>query len=257
MLSVLHEPLIFFTTFCLFVSWREFCFMKILKESKAKLIWPFPCHIVCTLFSYWFYHEILLNESMLEQDIAWKKLPAVVYTNTFSNTTSAYSFYFAYWCVTVYDFNAQTHKDSDYQLMKAHHFATLLSLITSDIFGFRRFGINILFLHDLSDIFIALLKITFKYKFSKRIVNTIYVICMFVWIVTRLILFGGYICIWLIWPEFIRRLFAGENLLQALPCLFLIVLLICNLRWTIMLLQLACKSRKSVISKYENKSKYE
>jgi TLC domain len=244
MISVFCHLPTFLISLSWFLSWRFLCYDFMRDESKAKLVWQFPCHIICTLFGWWNFSDLILNPNMVEDDRNGFKC--------YGDTLFGYAFYCAYWTVVFIDFMLQKHKDLDHKLMKRHHIATFFALFTSDLFGFRRFGINVLFLHDISDIFIMLLKLVHKFRFNETLVSIVYVICMMFWIWARICMFSIYICFYIIVPEIQIRLQRGQHIIYATPYIFLLCLVACNCYWTYILLSLSCKKSSEVVKSYEN-----
>ena len=66
----------------------------------------------------------------------------------------------AIWVVTCIYHVFIAERQSDYLVMLGHHFITLYAIGGSYLYGFPRYGLVILFVHDISDIPIDLLKIT-------------------------------------------------------------------------------------------------
>eukprot|EP00656_Telonema_subtile_P024378 TRINITY_DN2652_c0_g1_i4.p1 TRINITY_DN2652_c0_g1~~TRINITY_DN2652_c0_g1_i4.p1 ORF type:complete len:415 (-),score=86.28 TRINITY_DN2652_c0_g1_i4:239-1483(-) len=114
-----------------------------------------------------------------------------------------YQIQLAIWIVTavchIWIFETQ----SDYFVMLAHHIATIALICMSWQIGLLRFGLAVLWVHDVSDIPIDLLKLTNYLKLEGSAgffaVETSFVSCLISWMYLRLYLFpmqlvykGGY-----------------------------------------------------------------
>jgi hypothetical protein len=190
-------------------------------ESKNKLLWQLPSHVICTTRALWKSSEFLLVENMF-----YAPQPDLL--------AQEYAFYYAYWTVVLCDFARIKHKDSDYRMVVLHHIVTWTALIASDLAGWRVVGVNVLFLHDVSDIGIALLKIGNKYNWKEVYLVVIYVSTMVVWCVARLALFGGYMCLFLAPSTIFLRGIVLSDILHMAP---LYVLMACHVVWTHALIQ--------------------
>lgn len=79
-------------------------------------------------------------------------------------------------------------KRKDFFQMLLHHISTLMLLGYSYKTGFIRYGVSILFLHDISDPFLELAKL-FVYIKHAKIANFVFAIFMTVFIVSRLFVY--------------------------------------------------------------------
>lgn len=229
---------------------RLWCQKRFPDARIALYKWQLQCHIVCTLFGFVFipqasnlFLQLKVEEPLLQ--------PEDVYGEH-------YAFYFGYWLVVYYNF-LRSDRDSDFKIMISHHFLTLWALITSDYCGFRRIGVYLLLLHDLTDIWIMLMKLSLK--LSHRWQMLAYSVCMVFWIYCRLFVFGWYLFCMRVIPRF--RLFLQtedapfmRKVIYFIPVFCLAGLLLCHVVWTIMLLQIPCQDPREVVDKYEKNTSH-
>ncbi len=204
-------------------------------------------HIAMSLLGYCVWTRGLFEGELLEvqlnQEYAWE-----------------YACYFGYWAFVFVEFvgisRVEEH-ESDYSQMLIHHVATFCALLSSDVFGFRKIGLLVLFLHDVSDIGIMLLKIVYKAQYPFQAQACVYAFCMVTWIVTRMVLFGGFVIFGNVIPRYWKHLNYDEdaNFLTrvgyVLPCVALVTLLVCNAMWTWFLIQIPLKPPAEVVKEYE------
>jgi hypothetical protein len=146
---------------------------------------------------------ILLPEQwMWNTTSMWVALPH-------SMSFSFYLFY-AYQCgFYVYSLFATLFLDvrrNDWPYLILHHVVTMYLILYSWQWGFVRIGITILFLHDVSDIFLEAAK-GFNYIAFGWVVNASFVLLVITFFVCRIVLFP-YICIG-------TALFEAEDLIKA------------------------------------------
>ncbi len=209
--------IVFLTLFAITQKTCYNCF----EPRYAKLIWQFPCHIACSAFG--------LLHAKYNADMSMA-LP-----NQNTNTSYAYCFFYAYWFVVIYDFvKYYKLKDVDFKMMILHHLVTVIALLSSDFLGYRDIGLHVLLLHDISDVFVMLLKLCAKFNRHVYIINTAYAICMIVWIYTRLYLFTYKLNYLLILPIITRH--------NLIPAFALFVLSACHIVWTKLLICISLKT---------------
>ncbi|KAG2702585.1 hypothetical protein I3843_06G090100 [Carya illinoinensis] len=83
---------------------------------------------------------------------------------------------------------------SDFGVSMGHHFATLILIVLSYIFRFSRVGSVVLALHDASDVFLEVGKMS-KYSGAERIASFAFILFVLSWILLRLI----YYPFWVLW----------------------------------------------------------
>lgn len=201
-------------------------------ERKAKLIWPFYCHNICTCYG------IMFTPASLA--LNWHQDTLLV-PLLFHELQNHYAFYMAYWCIVFYDFVSQKTKDADHDIMAIHHIGTFLALITSDTFGFRLIGLNILLLHDFSDIFIMSMKLAHKLEYPFWMQTVSYLACLVTWVYTRLLLFAVVLFGMHVLPCYYDFLTVVQGvtftkIIYTFPVLALAILVICHICWTFMIL---------------------
>ncbi len=212
----------FLATFC---SMQSVCYQHIEQKRLAKLIWQLPCHIVCTFVGLYFADKTSSDE--------------MIYSGSFAHADVVYEFYYAYWTSVILEF-VQSEKDVDCKMMALHHIATVIAIVSSDVLGYHRIGLHVLLLHDLSDVWIMILKLCFKLKVSENIQIVVYILCMFFWFYTRIYMFVYCLCYEVLF-KFVQ--------IALVPIAMLYLLAVCNLVWTYMLLRLPFVN--NVVSNYE------
>ncbi|XP_041014183.1 ceramide synthase 1 LOH3-like [Juglans microcarpa x Juglans regia] len=83
---------------------------------------------------------------------------------------------------------------SDFGVSMGHHFATLILIVLSYIFRFSRVGSVVLALHDASDVFLELGKMS-KYSGAEMVASFAFILFVLSWILLRLI----YYPFWVLW----------------------------------------------------------
>ncbi|KAK4597377.1 hypothetical protein RGQ29_015071 [Quercus rubra] len=83
---------------------------------------------------------------------------------------------------------------SDFGVSMGHHFATLILIVLSFIYRFARIGSVVLAIHDASDVFLEIGKMS-KYSGAEALASFAFIIFVFSWIVLRLI----YYPFWVLW----------------------------------------------------------
>ena len=82
--------------------------------------------------------------------------------------------------------------DKHHNMMFTHHILTLLLLIISYAFNYTIIGIYILYLHEISDIFLDLTKI-FKYLYRFNLAKFFMTLLIIIWFYLRIYNFGDFI----------------------------------------------------------------
>lgn len=236
-LEQFHLPMFLLCYSVMFLLFQHQVY-KYFEPRRAKLVWQFPCHIVCTvvgLWTQWQYWPIDKFGNVNYQYVYYPNREEVHFI-------LPYTFFYAYWIAVVVDF-IRSPRDRDFGMMCLHHLATFLALLSSDVLGYRAIGLYVLLLHDSSDIFIMLLKLVAKFECSSNVIASCYLVCMIVWIVTRMYLFVGKLCFQEIVPYMLQHSIWDCSIV---PCVALLILAICNLAWTMMLLQLPFHQKRLV-----------
>ncbi|KAF8365152.1 hypothetical protein HHK36_029855 [Tetracentron sinense] len=83
---------------------------------------------------------------------------------------------------------------SDFGVSMAHHLATVILLVLSYILGFARAGSIVLALHDASDVYLEVGKMS-KYSGFEKIASFSFILFVLSWIVLRLIFYP----FWILW----------------------------------------------------------
>ncbi|XP_023876327.2 LOW QUALITY PROTEIN: ASC1-like protein [Quercus suber] len=83
---------------------------------------------------------------------------------------------------------------SDFGVSMGHHFATLILIVLSFIYRFARIGSVVLAIHDASDVFLEIGKMS-KYSGAEALASFAFIIFVCSWIVLRLI----YYPFWVLW----------------------------------------------------------
>ncbi|KAG7979021.1 hypothetical protein I3843_05G109500 [Carya illinoinensis] len=83
---------------------------------------------------------------------------------------------------------------SDFGVSMGHHVATFILIVLSYIFRFARVGAVVLALHDASDVFLEVGKMS-KYSGAERIASFAFIIFVLSWILLRLL----YYPLWVLW----------------------------------------------------------
>ncbi|XP_059644960.1 ceramide synthase 1 LOH3-like [Cornus florida] len=83
---------------------------------------------------------------------------------------------------------------SDFGVSMGHHIATVILIGLSYIFRFARVGSVVLALHDASDVFLEIGKMS-KYSGAETVTSISFLLFALSWIVLRLIIFPG----WILW----------------------------------------------------------
>ncbi|KAI3884429.1 hypothetical protein MKX03_034769 [Papaver bracteatum] len=83
---------------------------------------------------------------------------------------------------------------SDFGVSMSHHVATAILIILSYIFRFARVGSVVLALHDTSDVFLEIGKMS-KYSGFERLASSSFILFVLTWLVLRLI----YYPFWILW----------------------------------------------------------
>jgi ceramide synthetase len=83
---------------------------------------------------------------------------------------------------------------SDFGVSMAHHVATAMLIVLSYIFRFARVGSVVLAIHDASDVFLEIGKMS-KYSGAEALASIAFIIFVLSWIILRLI----YYPLWVLW----------------------------------------------------------
>lgn len=83
---------------------------------------------------------------------------------------------------------------SDFGVSMSHHVATVILIVLSYIFRFARVGSVVLAIHDASDVFLEIGKMS-KYSGAETIASTAFILFVLSWVILRLI----YYPFWILW----------------------------------------------------------
>ncbi|XP_011623274.1 LAG1 longevity assurance homolog 3 isoform X5 [Amborella trichopoda] len=100
---------------------------------------------------------------------------------------------------------------SDFGVSMAHHVATLILIVLSYIFRFARVGSVVLALHDASDVFLEIGKMS-KYCGAESVASFAFILFVLSWVILRLV----YYPLWILWSTRKEKLIAGEPSYNAL-----------------------------------------
>lgn len=102
----------------------------------------------------------------------------------------------AIWTATAIHHRFFDDRKKDYVVMYVHHLATLFMVMTSYSAGYLRIGLLVLYVHDISDIFIDLLKLANLVNFSGPscffVTEIIFIATLISWVYWRLFLFPSW-----------------------------------------------------------------
>jgi hypothetical protein len=160
------------------------------------------------------------------------------------------------WTGIVVRFCFETTTQKDNTVMILHHLATLTALYISDTFGFRPVAAWILAVHNIGDVFVAVLKIAAKRKWHRFSIHLLFALSVGVWGYTRLFVFGWVIIWQTIWPIFHTQPPPQNQSVILLVVLSLVVLLCCHFYWFVLLVRMAFISPKKLERDYEKKEKF-
>ncbi len=199
--------------------------LKTCNDSRkwTELLQSFASHIICTLVHWLYYDEFAHTDFFVPSDSL--QIP--------------YIFFWCYWCLSVAQFFAGYVPDKDVYILGLHHIVTMSALFVSGWLGYRAIGLYILYLHDVSDIFISGVKICFRV--NHWITPPVYICCVVVWIWTRLYLFG-----WKLVAQSVTHALLEEwndpkyNTIigGGMAALCLWTLFLCHIWWTWLLLRI-------------------
>ncbi len=182
--------------------------------------------VICTCVHLLYIEDVLESDFLIPS--AKFKIPYVL-------------FYF-YWVSSILQFIFLYERSKDTHVFAVHHVVTLSALLASDLLEGRALGLYILFLHDVSDIFIATGKILFK--LDHWLTSYASAPCLIIWIWTRVYLFGFKLVFCLLIPTWIAeyiqfRYTAFQIYTSGFALLCMIVLTLCHLWWTSILLKIS------------------
>ena len=129
-------------------------------------------------------------------DIFWKMIPSEILEGCFSPNTmtptqaNIYSAQSGLWVFIGIKLICLDHRNRDYYVMLTHHCVTLGLIILSRQIGMTSIGLYIMFIHDVVDIFIGMLKISSEIT-DNIIINVFtYVITLVSWMYFRIFVLG-------------------------------------------------------------------
>jgi len=215
------------------------CYMilTINTNNSQALLWHLSIHIIATITDYSYYNpDISLHLSNITKS-------EYIYES---------QLYMPYFINSILWFFMITHylarhisKDTtiDSYVMISHHVITISLIVLSFYMQLKRFGIFIMYIHDICDIFVLSLRYAGKRKFSQTIVNVLFVALVSVWTYFRLYLFSYMLL------DLTHNLFM-ESWTAWVGVLGLSLLILMNVYWFGLILRLAFTERDTAVHIY-------
>ncbi|KAF6166318.1 hypothetical protein GIB67_015864 [Kingdonia uniflora] len=133
---------------------------------------------------------------------------------------------------------------SDFAVSMAHHVATIILIPLSYILRFSRVGSVVLAIHDASDVFLEVAKMS-KYSGYERLSGFSFVLFVFSWTILRLIYFP----FWVLWSTSCEVILTLDNdkhhvsgsIYYYVFNTLLLSLLFCNIYWWMLMLRMLIK----------------
>lgn len=197
------------------------------------------------LYRFLFYFFALLSEIFILRNETWIFVP-FQYTLTWENNHTPpkirffYHLELAYYVLGLY-FLLTEKKLKDFLIMLIHHIATIFLITASFYFNMFRYGIVIMFIHDISDPIMEGAKFNL-YLHNMKIANILFVIFGIVFIIMRIFIYP----IFIILPIFYYAYLFNCKMFLFF-CLTLVILYILHVLWSRIIIKMACK----LISKEE------
>jgi len=154
--------------------------------------WQLAIHISMTVFEVY----VLSNESWWDQTLTCWIPPPELQTAKYS-VRALYTMQFAIWIVTAFTHRFIEERRKDYVMMFIHHIATMVLLAISHMFNFTRIGVLVMYVHDMSDIFVDTLKMVNYLKLENKsgffLSEIAYAVNLISWIYYRMWKYPAYI----------------------------------------------------------------
>ncbi|KAI3830331.1 hypothetical protein MKX03_022923 [Papaver bracteatum] len=119
---------------------------------------------------------------------------------------------------------------SDYGVSMSHHVATAILIILSYIFRFARVGSVVLALHDTSDVFLEIGKMS-KYSGFERLASSSFILFVLTWLILRLI----YYPFWILWSTILifdlELEYHRKNRPRVNKCHLVLILVLTSFMW--------------------------
>jgi ceramide synthetase len=150
--------------------------------------WQLVVHVICGAYEWY----LIRDEPWLDfGETQWQPLP---HRQVLPFEMKLFwLIHVALWTYTCFNHVFVFEKQSDYAVMYVHHVATIFLVLMTYRYTYVRNGICVLFCHDVSDVFIDLLKMTNYLKLEgasgRYIVETVFVSNLVSWVYFRLWLF--------------------------------------------------------------------
>ncbi|XP_019181173.1 PREDICTED: ASC1-like protein [Ipomoea nil] len=137
---------------------------------------------------------------------------------------------------------------SDFGVSMSHHFATASLIVLSYIFRFARVGSVVLAVHDASDIFLEIGKMS-KYSGAETVASIAFILFVLSWVLLRLIYFP----FWVLWStsyEVVRTLDKEKHKVEG-PIIYyifnslLFCLLVMHIYWWVLMYRMLVKQIQS------------
>ncbi|KRH94521.1 hypothetical protein M153_2230006183 [Pseudoloma neurophilia] len=192
-----------------------------------------------SMYRFLFYFVAVIIEILILKDENWIFTP-FQYTLTWSDNKTPfkvramYIFEFSYYITGIWYLLIEK-KMKDFNIMVVHHIATISLIFSSFYYNMFRYGITIMFLHDISDPLLEFAKINIYLK-NTKIANLLFSVFGFVFLFMRVILFPSFIILPIIYYSFLYgcKLFFIFSLILS-------VLFILHILWARIIIKMAHK----------------
>lgn len=194
---------------------------------------------VSALYRFVFYFIALGCEILILRTEHWIFVP-FEYTLTWKNNQTPlkirifYHIELAYYISGLY-FLFTEKKLKDFTIMLIHHLVTITLIVGSFYYNLFRYGIVIMFIHDISDPIMEGAKFNL-YLQNMRIANVFFVIFGIVFIIMRIIIYPSFIILPISYYAYIFN-----SKIFIFLCFTLAILLILHILWSRIIIKMACK----------------
>jgi hypothetical protein len=221
---------IFFSSVVFLISFLQLLDTFFKDRNFAKLIWFLFIHTICSAVDMKYinvdYNVLMnLNPETIDHDYENSLLPVAQIA-------------LATWTSALIECTIMTKgkKEMDLMQMIIHHGVTITLILLSIIFDFKAFAVVVLAVHDISDVFVIICKITARMKFLDIFLVPSYLSMLASWIYYRFYLFG-----YLFLYQKLSSVFFTTSHVGRICTIFLSSLLCLHVYWFILMLKLALK----------------
>lgn len=215
-------PAILSTAVCLF--WHLVCNAIFTNRPLAHVIWPLPLYAAAAVLDR-IHTPHVFDMSLVEPDFD-------------DGLGVYYQIIIGMWLAITIDHVVNFGNDKDRFMMTVHHACTLLVLLFSDAYGYRRIGAVVLMLHDIVDVPLQLLKIAVKSKQREWVCSLTYIVALIFWIASRNVLFTM-----LIVQIVLPAAAANPTVPRCVMTAALLILWICSAIWACILIRAPFKRK--------------